>query len=461
MARSTQQRHRFTAALAGSIALVLCLGAEAPGTATAEEQVAGAQTGDRSNDEASKEKRLEAVERAVEVLAEEQDRLRTVFAVPEEGLQSAYGLGPAASKVYSKEHGLSIGGYGEWRGRFLVADNPEDEHDQLDQLRAVLYTGYKFTDWLVFNSEVEFEHGSTEGAGAVSVEFLTLDFLLHPAANLRAGLLLIPMGFLNEIHEPVFYYGVERPEVERRILPSTWRENGAGLFGELCDRLSYRLYVVNGFRASGFEDSGFREGKQDGSEALADHFAFVGRADLRVIEGMTLGGSVYAGKTGQNETITREVGGTDQDFDIPDAMALIWEVHAELKRYGASLRGLYAHSHLQNAGRLSRALGLGMRESVAKEMEGGYVEIGYDVLPLLLPETRMSLEPFYRFEHLDTQDEVADGFRRNRNLSRDFHVVGLQFKPHPQVVVKLDYRNIAAQGGHVADEVQVGLGYVF
>ena len=71
----------------------------------------------------------------------------------------------------------------------------------------------------------------------MSVEFATLDFLLHDSANLRAGLVLVPMGFLNEMHEPVTYFGTHRPEVEKRIIPTTWRSGGGGLFGSLGDRV--------------------------------------------------------------------------------------------------------------------------------------------------------------------------------------------------------------------------------
>ena len=88
-----------------------------------------------------------------------------------------------------------------------------------------------------------------EEGGSVSVEFAALDFLWRPEANARAGLLLVPMGFLNEVHEPPFFYGVQRPETETRILPTTWRENGVGLFGKLGETVEYRAYVMNGFNA--------------------------------------------------------------------------------------------------------------------------------------------------------------------------------------------------------------------
>ena len=122
--------------------------------------------------------------------------------------------------------------------------------DQLDFLRAIVYFGYKWNDHWLFNSEIEFEHASTEDGGEASVEFAYLDYLWKPELNARAGLLLIPMGFVNELHEPTTFLGARRPDVERVIIPTTWRENGFGLFGE-AGPVSYRTYVVNGFEADG------------------------------------------------------------------------------------------------------------------------------------------------------------------------------------------------------------------
>jgi hypothetical protein len=316
------------------------------------------------------EQRLEELEETVQIVVEELDALRKIFAVPEEGgLESYSGLGPAASKVYQRDRGLSIGGYGEVR--FRGANHGKS--DIFDALRMVLYTGYKFNDWIVLNSELEFEHAGTGGGGSVSTEFLTLDFLFCDCFNARAGLLLLPMGFVNEIHEPVFFFGNERPEVERSIIPTTWRENGAGFYGSVFDdRVRYRVYGVNGFDASGFSSSGFRGGRQKGSEALAEHFAFVGRVDVEPAPGVVMGGSLYYGNSGQNQTVP---GGK-----VPDAATTIWEVHGELKRYGAHVRGLYSQSFLEDSVELTTVLGL--TSPIARRMNGGYVEFAYDVLPL-------------------------------------------------------------------------------
>jgi hypothetical protein len=406
---------------------------------------------------------IEQLEEKIDAIAEEVADLKSEQAVPDEIDPNASfsGLGPAASKVYRRDRGLSIGGYGDVRFRHFI-DDDDGDLDIYDALRFVLYTGYKFNDWLVLNSEVEFEHADTGSNGDVAVEFLTLDFLVEDWFNVRTGLLLIPMGFLNEVHEPPFYFGAERPEVELRILPTTWRENGAGFFGTFdlggAGAIDYRVYGVNGFDGSKFSDNGLRDGRQKGSEALAEHFAFVGRVDYDMsafAPGLSIGSSVYAGKSGQNQRVV--VNGVGED--IPDTFVHIYELHCQYRAYGLSVRGLWTQAFLDDAGELSRDLGLGPRSSVAKEMQGGYAEVGYNVL--LYVDTQMSLEPFFRYEYLDTQHEIANGFLRNDSRDRDIYVVGLNFEPIPQVVLKLDYRNFDAEENSASDQIQASVGFVF
>ncbi len=427
--------------------------APAPKSADPAAAPASAATGDSE--------RIEELEEKVDILAEEVGRLESIFAVPEElALESYHGLGPAASKVYKKEGGLSIGGYGENRIRTFHNTDDDDRDNVYDQLRVVLYVGYKFDDKWVLNSEVEYEHGGTE----VAVEFLTVDYIWRDELAFRAGNLLVPMGFVNEIHEPNFFFGAERPEIERTILPSTWHENGAGVWGTLADRIEYRAYVINGFNAEDFTSSGLRGGRQGGAEAIANDFAFVARVDVDVAPGLMLGGSVYTGQSGQEQT--SDASGTDRD--VPDAHTTIYELHAQYKGYGASLRGLWTEAFVDEAGRLSRVLAKDPTAAIANRMRGWYLEAAYDVMPFFLESSRASLEPFFRFERYDTQREVADlGFDRDRTKDIDLYVAGLQFKPIPQIVFKLDYRHFelarttSSGDRDRADEVQGLVGYVF
>jgi len=438
-------------------ALALCAGIAVPALA-------------ESPDEAlAREDRMRALERKVELLSEELERTREALAVPEESdeLESFYGMGPAASRIYGLARGLSIGGYAEGFYTAVVDDKrASGEQNRADMLRGVLYVGYKFTDRIVWNMEIEFEHASTEDDGAVSLEFAALDFLGIPEANARAGLLLLPMGFLNEVHEPPFYFGTHRPDTERQIIPTTWRENGVGLFGQIAQQLDYKLYLVNGMDATGFDTEGLRDGRQDGSEALAEDLAFVGRLDWTVLPELVVGGSVYVGNSGQDQDFV----GTMGPIHIPNALTTVWETHAQYRAYGLFLRGLLAGAHVDDAGDLSRALqpvangGIGdlaAGQAVARGMIGGYAEVAYEVLQWLFPETDMTLEPFFRFEYVDTQRDVPTGFSADRRQLVRSYTTGLHYQPIRQVVLKLDYRNRRPARGQLGDEINVGFGLVF
>jgi hypothetical protein len=226
--------------------------------------------------------------RQIEIITRELEEMKLGREVVVQADTGVYGFGPAASKVYQVNQGVSIGGYGEMLYERFSGKRedgtPSDKTDQIDFLRAVVYVGYKFDERFLFNSELEFEHASTGQAGSVSVEFAYLDYLAWENAGLRAGLVLVPMGFLNELHEPSTFLGTERPETERRIIPTTWRENGIGAFGDFGG-FALRGYVVNGLdavgggssKADGFSASGLRGGRQKGSKAVAENFAGVAR----------------------------------------------------------------------------------------------------------------------------------------------------------------------------------------
>jgi hypothetical protein len=260
------------------------------------------------------------------------------------------------------------------------------------------------------------------------------------------------MGFLNEVHEPPFFNGVKRPETERRIIPTTWRENGVGLFGRLGEEVEYRTYLVTGMNARGFSDEGIRDGRQNGDESLAENVAFVARADWTPAPEWLLGGSVYTGDSGQDQ----EVNG----IDIPDSPLTLFEAHTQYRRGPLEARTLFAMSFLGDAGDLSTALGLPQDEPVADQMLGGYAEVAYDVWDLLFQGSKY-LAPFVRVEYVDTQHQVPGGFSADRNEAFWLFTPGLSFKPHPDVVLKLEYRNYAPRSGEIPDELSVGMGLVF
>ena len=375
--------------------------------------------------ESDTDRRIKELERQIDIITRELEALKTPQKqVVAEAPAPQYGLGAAASKVYRAEPGVSFGGYGEF-----AYDKPEHGNATADVTRAVLYTGYKFSPKVIFNSELEVEHASTEIAGAVSVEFAYLDYLVHPSANIRAGLVLLPMGIINEQHEPTAYLGVHRPETEDRILPTTWSEIGAGVFGD-AGNFTYRGYVVTGLESSRFSaEEGVHEGKQSGAEAAAKDLAVVGRLDWRPFEGTFFGGSLYTGNSGQGAGYSGRV--------------TLAELHADSKFRGASLRAVVARGHIGNAAAISERVG----ETIGSSMAGWYAEGGYEL---------GMFTPYLRYERADTQRRVPAGFDRDPGTNRRITTLGVAFKPISQTVIKTEVQRIRSN-----NQFNVGLGYIF
>jgi hypothetical protein len=191
------------------------------------------------------------------------------------------------------------------------------------------------------------------------------------------------------------------------------------------------------------------------------------------VPGLLLGGSVYVGQSGQDQDYTSSI--DDVTRNLPDALTTIYELHGQYRGHGLSLRVLWTEAYVDQAGRLSRVLDKGFTndgngnrvltntgDSIAQQMRGWYAEAAYDVMPFILPDSRMTLEPYFRYEYYDTQREVSNlGYTRDKNKKIDLYTVGLQFEPIPQVVFKVDYRHFDPAEGHKADEVQALVGYVF
>jgi hypothetical protein len=400
------------------------------------------------------EDRLAEIERRLGILAEEMEDLKVgEAAVKVNRDQTISGLGPAASKVYQKDQGVSIGGYGEALLEFF--DDSRDDGsesgavDRFDFLRAVVYFGYKFSDSWIFNSEIEFEHASTSEGGSASVEFAYLDYLYRDGFNLRTGLVLIPMGWLNELHEPTVYLGAVRPRTENRIIPTTWRENGIGAYGAFGE-FDYRTYVVNGLDASGFSAKGLRSGRQKGAKAKAEDFAWVGRLDFTGVAGLTAGLAGYFGNSGQD----LEDGEGDS---IPVGTSII-DLHVEYRYRGLELRGLWARAELDDVAGLNDALGYTGNQSVGETLEGGYLQAGYDVLA---GRGKSSLTPYLRWEQINTQEEVPEGWSANPANDEQLFTLGLAYQPIEQLIFKAEYQNIDNEAGTGVDQFNLSMGYIF
>lgn len=388
------------------------------------------------------ESRLDALEQEnaelhqqLDALAGQVERVEFRDIIPTVG-DSVFGMGPAASKVYAKDQGLSLGGYGEG----IYQSYSGSKQSQADFLRWVLYAGYKFDDNWVFNSEIELEHATTSKSGSASVEFAYLEYLHNSALNVRAGLLLAPMGFINEMHEPTTFYGASRPEIERRIIPSTWRENGVGVHGGL-GAFDYKLYAMNSLDASGFDEDGLRGGRQKGSKAKAEDIAFVGRLDYTATPGLLAGFSGYFGNSGQS------------DPTKGDVSTAILDLHLEYQVKGLRLRALYTMADLGDTEMLSAANGA----VVGEKMAGYYVEAGYDLMTLRSSDSKHQVIPFLRYETLDTHDSVAAGLTPDPTQDETIITAGVNWLPIDNIVFKMDYQDF----DQAPDRFQLGMGYVF
>lgn len=405
------------------------------------------------------ERRMTSLSQEVAALKKEKD--------PVDVHQPVYGLAPAASKVYHLKEGVSLGGYGEMvymnYDKQTDAGNPSNKRDTLDFFRFVLYTGYRFSERFVLNSELEVEHASQDKRGEVAIEMATLDYLWSTPLNVRAGLLLIPMGFINELHEPTVFHGVSRPSVERSILPTTWRENGVGLFGQ-AGPVSYRTYMVNGFQALGDKaltgtdgevdgytgSSGVRDGRQDGSLAFAEDMAWVGRADYAAVPGLLVGGSLYTGKAGQSAMVS------GQELK---AQTTIWEAHGDYQWEGVELRGLYSRVSVGDVALINEAQAFPGTKSVGEQMWGGYGQVAFNVLGH--KTGGIYLAPFFRYERYNTQAKVPDGFSADPANDRTEMVYGVTFRPISTVVLKADFQNKNNRAGSGVDQWNLGMGYMF
>ena len=360
------------------------------------------------------EQRLAELERKFEALAGDLETFTLSDLVPAVG-EGSRGLGPAASKVYDAADGsVSIGGYGE--AEYL---SPDEGDAEFDLHRAVLYFGYKFDPRWVFNSEIEFEH-----AEETAVEFAYVDYLHSEAASFRGGLLLVPMGLVNEVHEPTTFLGASRPLTESWIVPSTWREGGVSVYGAQGG-FDYQVAVVNGFDGSGFGGtSGLRGGRQSGGHAAAEDLALVASLDYTDAPGLVVGGSVYTGDSGQ--------GGDGGDLET-----FIVEAHADYKSGPLWARALVADASVDD------------RDAGDMDLAGWYAEVGWDVLG---DDLERALYPFVRLEGVDT-DESAGG------VDATVTTFGLHYRPIDSIVIKADFADSDEEA--LDDRFLITLGWVF
>jgi hypothetical protein len=321
--------------------------------------------------------------------------------------------------------------------------------------RFVLLFGHSFSDNIKFWSEFELEHSLLEPAegegGEIALEQAYLDFLIKPYFNVRAGMVLTPMGIVNERHEPPSFNGVERPFVETFIIPSTWRELGAGITGDLGRGFRYRGYITSSLDASRFTaEGGISDGRAKGLDASLRNPAKSIRLEYLGVRRLTAGLSFYNGHTGYNLT-----NGLN-----PRVNMLEFDARYSYRRF--DVRALFANTWLSKAGELNRQLQIetGVNPNVASQMRGFYIEPAYHVLPR---QDRFDLIFFTRYEKYNTQQKMPIGYLPLGEFNRSTWLTGVTFKPTADVAVKFDYNFNSNESAifHAVNGVNLGIGWWF
>ena len=332
-------------------------------------------------------------------------------------------------------------------------NKPADQPGVLDFHRFVLLFNHRFSERIRFVGELELEHAFVEGlevAGELELEQAYLDFLLTRSFNLRAGMVLVPIGIINERHEPPVYNGVERPFVDTVIVPSTWFEVGAGAHGEIGSGWRYRAYVLAPLNALEFSaDEGIRGGRQKGSQADVRNVAYTGRVEYLGIRGLQLGISGWRGES---------------SFAVPrlDSTVGVVEADARYRKGRLETRVQYAHVTISDAANLndSIARSTGVSPNVASQLRGWYAEAAYRVWDAGAPR---DLVAFVRYENFDTQYRMPEGYLPLKEFDREAWITGLTYYPDPDVAVKIDFVQTNNESGFVRlpRTLNVGLGWWF
>jgi hypothetical protein len=330
----------------------------------------------------------------------------------------------------------------------------EFEDGRLDFHRFVLLITHRFSDRIRFVSELELEHAVVEGleeGGELELEQAYVDFLLTRRFNVRAGMLLVPVGIINERHEPPTFYGVERPFVDTFIVPTTWFDAGAGVHGELGRGWRYRAYVMAPLNALEFTaEEGLRGGVQKGSDSNIGRPAVTGRLEYVGMPGLTVGASFWTGRSGF-EFRPR--------FDVPVSLG---EADVRYSRDRLELRGQFAQAAITNADLLNDAMGraVGVDPNVARTLRGFYGEAGYRVIS---GASYGELGLFARYENFDTQFKMPNGYLPLKELDRDALVFGVTYWPDPDIAVKADYSGVRSRNSSIREpnSFNIGLGWWF
>lgn len=352
-----------------------------------------------------------------------------------------------AQRIISSNNGtpVTLGGYAE-----VKYNQPNGKNGVLDAHRVIAFIAYRFDDKLQFVSEIEFEH-----AAVLEVEQAFVNYNLANAFNLRAGLMLIPFGISNLYHEPTTFNGVNRPALNKYIVPSTWREIGVGFAGsDYGTSLSYEAYLFNGVQSLDSNGdgliggkSGIRSGRQSAEKAIMDSPSFAAKVDYFGINGLRTAVSGFFGRTVADDDYLDTTGST---VGISMIGADYRFVHQRL-----TSRGEFVYASLSDTEAYNQLTG----KNLGSAFSGGYIELAYNLLPV---ERKQKIDAFVRYQEYDTHAKTEGSLVENPAYNRNDFTFGLSFHPTPGVVFKGDYQILGDQTTNdLGNQINFGVGVWF
>jgi hypothetical protein len=361
-----------------------------------------------------------------------------------------------------------LGSYGELALEYLSVGPDAPFNGTATLRRLVLFVMHNFSENVRGMIELEWENAIACAScnGSVEVEQAFVDWkLAGDDLMLRAGLVLIPMGIVNEQHEPPVYHGVARPRFDQLIIPSTWRELGVGVAGKFSEAGKFQLYLTTPLDVVQLGPAGLAPARTIGSFSPANGFMVSGRAELEPMLGVVVGISAIAGDLGGGSRFFDE-NGAPRDLAFPLVGV---SADARWRRDGLEARAVGAVFFFPESDALidaRRADGSPFFPDPqasgvpATRIAGAYGELAYDVFELLL-DTEQSLLPFARLEWYDTQSRVPAPYARDPRFGVVEWTFGLTYRPIVQVVAKMDYQLRDRRLGLDEKQLNFGLGYMF
>lgn len=368
----------------------------------------------------------------------------------------------SAEKLLRTKGKLKIGGYGGVHYNQPFSGNVRN-NGKLDVHRFIMMLGYQFNSKTQFITELEFEH-----VNEIYVEQAFLQYKLNNLINLRAGLLLAPMGIINIYHEPTVFNGVERPLLSHDITPSTWREIGFGVSGIILPvSLKYEAYIMNGFKsfdgtATIGGESGLRKGRQKASRSFMSFPNLTGRLEFFGIRGVNIGLSGYFGKTQSTlyDGIEKNNHALLAKADSSIVGISMVGLDARFSFKGLKIAGQLYYNALSNTEKYNAFTKDKNGGDLGSSMFGYYVDLGYNILKTT--KSNKKLIPFIRYSNFNTHFSVPDNITKNSSYQKDVITTGFSFFLDKGAVIKTDVQFIK-QGNKdkYAKTFNAGFGIMF